>query len=49
MIRRLIAVTAALCAVALSTRAEQQTVRLQQVDDRKAIIATVEPVREILA
>jgi len=49
MIRRLIAVAATLSTVALPTWAEQQIVRLQQVDDRKAIVATVEPVREILA
>ncbi len=47
--RRLIAAAATLCAVALPGQAQQQTVRLQQVDDRKAIIATVEPVRDILA
>ena len=33
----------------LSTAAAQQTVTRQQVDDRKAVIATVEPIRELVA
>lgn len=47
MIRKTAA--ALLLAALLSPAAAQQTVSRQQVDDRKAVIATVEPVRELPA
>jgi len=48
MIRKTAAAILLLAGV-LSPAAAQQTVTRQQVDDRKAVIATVEPVRELLA
>ena len=48
MIRTTAAATL-LMAGLLSTAAAQQTVTRQQVDDRKAVIATVEPIRELVA
>ena len=48
MIRTTAAATL-LMAGLLSTAAAEQTVTRQQVDDRKAVIATVEPIRELVA
>ena len=48
MIRMTIAATLLLAGL-LSPAAAQQTVTRQQVDDRKAVIATVEPIRELVA
>ena len=49
MIRILIAGTILLIAGALPVLAAEQTVERRLVDDRKAVIATVEPVHELLA
>lgn len=48
MIRMTTAATLLLAGL-LSPAAAQQTVTRQQVDDRKAVIATVEPIRELVA
>lgn len=46
---RMTAAATLLLAGFLSPAAAQQTVTRQQVDDRKAVIATVEPIRELVA
>jgi RND family efflux transporter MFP subunit len=46
---RMTAAATLLLAGLLSPAAAQQTVTRQQVDDRKAVIATVEPIRELVA
>lgn len=46
---RMTTAAALLLAGLLSPAAAQQTVTRQQVDDRKAVIATVEPIRELVA
>lgn len=49
MVRILLSVAVALTASASFSSAEEATAKLFAVDDRKAVIATVEPVREFLA
>ena len=49
MIRKTATAMLLLLAGVLSPAAAQQTVTRQQVDDRKAVIATVEPIRELVA
>ncbi len=49
MIRAAIPILAMLVAFAFPASAEEQTVARRLVDDRKAVIATVEPVHELLA
>lgn len=49
MIRIVIAIVTTLLAGVLPVLAAEQAVTRQQIDDRKAVIATVEPVHELLA